>query len=239
MRFLKILRAAALAAGMAGCGLPNPYYLTAPTVPTLAVTGSTVAFVSPGYNQPGSQTTFTGFEIYYKFLAIPPSGNDINLGGGGYPGPSILQQNGYVPICLSTDKPPLQRTAPAIAVAFSDSLNSLSITLTLSTSGASSTNYNPSPPNPIPELGRYVSYNVSLFTAKTFADGSTYPSGANQANYQSTDTDVQSLFSGGSATTSQAFVNLYVLAYGYEQGTTVVEYSTPVYMGYLSIAPFP
>jgi hypothetical protein len=221
-----------------GCGLPNPYFLTAPTVPTLAVGGSTVTFVSPGYNLPGAQTTFTGFEIYYKFLGTTPSGTDINLGGGGYPGPSILQQNGYVPICLAAEKPPLQHTPPVVAVAFSDSTNSLSITLTLSSSGASATNYSPNPPNLPPELGRYVSYSVSPFTAKTFADnGSGYPSGVTQPNYQSGDSDVQQLFSSG--VTGQAFVNLYVLAYGFEQGTSIVEYSTPVYMGYLTIATFP
>jgi hypothetical protein len=243
VRLLKILLAATLVIGETGCGLPNPYFLAAPTVPSLAVGGSQVTLVSPGYNQPGAQTTFTGFEIYYKFLGTTPSGTDINLGGGGYPGPSILQQNGYMPICLATDSPPLQRTAPAIAIAFADSTNSLSITLTLSSSGASATNYSPTPPNPPPVLGRNMSYGVSPFTSKTFADnGSSYPSSTvSSNNYLTSDADLQSIVSGGVFTTSnnQAFVNLYVLAYGFEQGTSVVEYSPPTYMGYLTISPFP
>jgi hypothetical protein len=215
----------------ADCGLPNPYYLNAPTVPTLAAGAtSTVTFVSPGYNQPGSQTTFTGFEVYYKFLASTPVGTDINLGGGGFPGPSVLQSNGYMPICLATNNPPYQRTAPAIAIAFADSVNSLSITLTLSSSGPSSTNYGSSP-----ELGRNVSYTSSPRAKAFAANSSGYPSTVlGPSNYDFVnDNDLKSV----TPTANQIYVNLYVLAYGLEQGTSVVEYSTPTYMGFM-ILPY-
>ncbi len=82
-----------------------------------------------------------------------------------------------------------------------------------------------------------MKYTVSPLTSKAFADnGSLYPSGVPQPNnYLPGDADLQSIVTGGTFTTSgQAFVNLYVLAYGFEQGTSVVEYSQPpVYMGYL------
>ena len=234
MRWLKLFFVASLVWLKVGCGLPNPYFLSAPTVPTQAAGGSQVTFVSPGYNASGSQTSFVGFEVYYKFLSSTPSGTDINLGGGGFPGYSTLTSNGYFPICLSTDQPPTQRTAPAIAIAPADSVNSLTITLTLNSNGVSSTNYGSSP-----ALGRYVSYTVSIFTSKTFADNESTndPAGPGQ-NYQSTDSDVSPIFSSASST-GQAYVNLYVLAYGYEQGTSIVQYSPPVYMGYLTISPFP
>jgi hypothetical protein len=233
VRTLKVLSAAALIVLEAGCGLPNPYFLTAPTA-SLAAGGSQATFFSPGYNVLGSLTTFVGFEVYYKFLITTPSGNDINLGGGGFPGPSVLQQNGYSPICLSTDKPPYQRVSPAIAIAFADSQTSLSIQLTVSSGGASYTSYAPSV-----YLGRYVSYTGPATTSKAFADiGSRFPDDTLAAqNYLSSDPDVSAIWN--SVVSSQVFANLYVLAYGYEQGTTIVEYSTPVYLGYVTIAPFP
>jgi len=217
------------------CGLPNPYFLAAPTA-TLATGLPPATFSSPGYNQTGALTTFVGFEIYYKFLSSTPGGTDINLGGGGFPGPSILQQNGYMPVCLATDNPPLQRTAPAIAIAFADSVNPLSISVNFDPHGAWFSSYGSTP-----ELRRNISYS-SPPQAKTFAnDESQWPNTSLMtSNYLPGDNDLQSIVSAGTFTTSnQAFVNLYVLAYGFEQGTSIVQYSTPTYMGYIIITPFP
>ncbi len=236
MRSLKILCAAVFVVLEVGCGLPNPYFLAAPTVSTLGSIGTAPVFLSPGYNLPGAQTNFLGFEVYYKFLSSTPGIGDTNLGGGGYPGPSILQQNGYVPICLSTDQPPiLQRTFPAISIAFPDSQTSFLITLTISSTSASYTSYAPSIP-----LGRDISYPSSTppTTSKAFAyDGSGFPNSSQAPNnYQPIDSDAGALVSGGAVI---AYVNLYVLAYGYQQGTTIPVYSVPTYLGYVQISPFP
>ena len=131
MRSLKIFFAATLVWLEVGCGLPSPYFLAAPIPGTLAVgTTSTASFTNPG-TLAGNQTTLAGFEVYYKFSASTPTGNDINLGGGGTPGPGTLQADGFFPMCLSGDTPPISRTAPMISVSGADAASSFTVTLTI------------------------------------------------------------------------------------------------------------
>ncbi len=238
MRRLKVLFPAALVI-VQTCGLPNPYYLAPPGVGNFpAGIGTVASFTSLGYPT-GGLTTFTGFDIYYKFLAAAPTGNDINLGGGGIPGPGNLTTNGFFPICLSTDLPPSQRTTPAIAnILPADAQVSFTITLNLATSAAATYSYtSPSTSTLVTvNIGRDVPYGSNPFNSKEFAYNNSGVS--SQPDYVSSDTDISAAFNAAVQAT-YVYVVLYALAYGYEAGTSVVEYSTPVYIGYIQITPFP
>jgi hypothetical protein len=241
VRWLKILFPAALVI-LQTCGLPNPYYLAPPGVGNFpAGIGTIATFTSLGYPT-GGLTTFTGFDVYYKFLAAAPTGNDINLGGGGIPGPGNLTTNGFFPICLSTDLPPSQRTTPAIAnILPADAQMSFTITLNLATSTAATYSYtSPSTSTVISvNIGRDVPYGSYPFNSKEFAYNNSGFTPQPSPDYQSSDLDVSAIYSAASTSPNGAYVVLYALAYGYEAGTSVVEYSTPVYIGYIQILPFP
>ena len=237
MRSLKIPLAAALVWLEVGCGLPSPYFLAAPLPSTLAIGGTTAAFTNPG-TQAGNQTTLAGFEVYYKFSASTPSGNDINLGGGGTPGPAALQADGFFPLCLATDTPPISRTAPMIAVSAADSATSFTVTLTISSATASTYSYTSPTQGPLPpvNIGRYIQFTTNPFTSRWFAQNTiitTFYTGA--VDYTGSDTD-QSLSSAGE---SSPYIILYALTYGFEAGTSIVQYSSATYLGYVQLSAFP
>ena len=112
----------------AGCGLPNPYFLTSPGVGSFpAGLANTCTFTSPGY---AAGSSFVGFEVYYKIISSStPSTSDINLGGSGVTGPYVLLANGFFPITLATDSAPFSRTIPVIQPASTDIPNALTVTL--------------------------------------------------------------------------------------------------------------
>jgi hypothetical protein len=247
VRSLKIPLATALVWLEVGCGLPSPYFLAAPIPGTLA-TGSgasTATFTNPG-SQAGSQTTLAGFEVYYKFSASTPSGNDINLGGGGTPGPGALQADGFFPMCLASDTPPISRTAPMISVSAADSTTSFAVTLTVNSIGLSSYLYtSPSTSNPVTfSIGRDTPYTTAPLTSKAFAfDGASGVNGFNEPSLdyvQSSpyDIDTQSIYV-AAANQNSVYVILYALTYGFEAGTSIVQYSSATYLGYVQITSFP
>ena len=160
MRSLKILFAATLVWLEVGCGLPSPYFLAAPIPGTLAVgTTSTASFTNPG-PLAGNNTTVAGFEVYYKFSASTPTGNDINLGGGGTPGPGSLQADGFFPLCLATDTPPISRTAPMISVSGADAASSFAVTVTINATATSTYSYTSPTQGPLTfNIGRYISFS--------------------------------------------------------------------------------
>jgi hypothetical protein len=233
-RFRKICCVAVGLAFGASCGLPSSYYLAPPTALTLAAGGSTAAFESPGYSS-GSDTEFVGFDVYYKFLSATPGSSDVNLGGGGTAGPGTLTSNGFLPICLSTDDPPSQRTIPSIAIPSVDRPDSFTVTLSINTTGASSCSYTDSVTgNSVAKgIGRHVAYTTTSISSKAFACNSFVSN-----DYTSSDSDVESIWSVAS-TQGYAYVALYVISYGYEAGTSNVQYSTSVYIGYVQITTFP
>lgn len=234
LRFVKIHYAVAAMILGTNCGLPSSYYLAPPEQQTLATGGSTATFESPGYSS-SSDTEFVGFDVYYKFLSSTPGSSDVNLGGGGTAGPSTLTSNGFLPVCLSTDSPPSQRTTPTLAIPSADRPNSFTVTLTISTTGTSSYSYTDSVTgNSVTKnIGRDASYSTTSITSKAFACNS-----AISNDYASTDSDVESIWSAASSQ-DYAYVALYALSYGYEEGTSNVEYSTSVYIGYVQISTFP
>jgi len=238
VRFLKMACAAALVWLEVGCGLPSPYFLAAPVAGILVAGGPTASFGNPG-SLLGSQTTLAGFEVYYKFSVTTPSGNDINLGGGGTPGPGVLQANGFYPMCLYlVDSPPISRTAPMISISGSDAPSTFTITLTISTAAASTSSYtSPSTLSTVTQqIGRYVSYTSAPTNSRAFASNNLFSSPS--PDYTPTDTDVQAVYSQAQSL-GNVYVILYAITYGFQLGTSVVQYSTPTYLGYIQITSFP
>jgi len=219
VRSLKIVLAAAFVILEVGCGLPNPYFLTSPGVGSFpAGLASQCTFTSPGY---AAGSNFVGFEVYYKVISSnTPSTSDINLGGSGVTGPYVLLANGFFPITLATDSAPFSRTIPVIQPASTDIPNALTVTLDFQNSdyfytvGATST-------TPI-GIGRDLA-NISPATgSRSFAVGADLGSGVFNTCYN---------------TTHQVWIILYSLSYGLN-GTTI-EYSTPVYLGFVGLTQFP
>ena len=87
-------------------------------------------------------------------------------------------------------------------------------------------------------IGRDVPYGSYPFNSKEFAYNNSGFTPQPSPDYQSSDLDISAIYN-AAALQSYAYVVLYALAYGYEAGTSVVEYSTPVYIGYIQITPFP
>jgi hypothetical protein len=198
----------------------------------VSVGGTTAAFTNPG-TQAGNQTTLAGFEVYYKFSASTPGGNDINLGGGGTPGPGALQADGFFPLCLAGDTPPISRTAPMIAVSGADAATSFTVTLTVNPTAVSTYSYtSPTLGQLTVNIGRDISWSSSPFTSRWFAENSALTSP--YVDYTSNDAD-ETVYNVSSGLT-YTYVILYALTYGFEAGSSIVQYSSATYLGYVQIA---
>jgi hypothetical protein len=227
VRSLKIFLAAALSVAALGCGLPNPYFLTAPTAGSFpAGLATTCTFISPGY---AAGSNFTGFVVYYKIIPPgTPSTTDINLGGGGTTGPFVLQANGFYSMSLATDNPS-SPSLPVIVPASADVPNPLTVTLDLANSNYSySVGGTSTSPIGIGRGGGLANVQSPYTGTRSFAPLQTTP------NYQASDTDMGSGVYNSCDTTRQAYIILYALSFGVT-GTSQ-EWSVPVYLGYIGIS---
>lgn len=223
---LKVILAATLVILETGCGLPNPYFLAAPSANIVTGATNIATFTSPGY---AAGSNFTGFEVYYKFYSSTPGQSDLNLGGGGTTGPTALY--GFSPITLLTDSAPYSRTTPLIQPASGDIPNGITVSLTFSSGSASTYSYTGgavSPTAPV-QIGRFLSNNQQPLTgSRSFQPGLSSP-----ANYTQYDTDVSSVFF-QCQINGFSYILLYALSFGMN-GTTP-EYSVPVCLGYVQLS---
>jgi hypothetical protein len=219
------------------CGLPDPFFLSPPTVPRVA------SALDYGFQlqttDRSAEPEFRGYELYYKIYADYSSAQaEANLGGGD-PGVSQLTAKGFLPVTrgpailpasggLTADTTPDFRSAPLIPIATGDRSSAFTITITFNPANLdpSWTAYSYTSPTTgavEQEMDRYV---AGIAGCKPFTFG--------QGNYAPSDPDIVK----AGPLSSPIFVAMYVVSYGLQDLSTPI-YSYPVYMGYLSLSGYP
>jgi len=219
MRLLVLLGAVLLETG---CGLPDTYFLQAPTVVTLAPGGAPGQFIfsNPTHDAfHDINVNFTGDELYYKFYSNISLIEQNAYDSTNTQDPSVqLTAKGFFPIVAAADTVP-NRLDPVIPIG-----GATTVTVTIATSGPST--YTPSAgtgeirrdiPNSASDPTRYKDFTTVL------------------GNYIIGDADVASMNFAGGLT---VYVAMYALSFGYT-GASTPQRSVPTYLGYIMITPFP
>jgi hypothetical protein len=207
----------------AGCGLPDTFFLQAPTVVTLAPGGAPGQFVfsNPVHDlNHDINVNFTGDELYYKFYTNISLIEQNAYDSTNTSDPSVqLTAKGFFPLVAGTDSVP-NRSDPVIPIG-----GSTTVTITLVTNAASTYSILSGPSG---EIRRDIASVSSPTTYKDFETGLTSPS-----NYVAGDADVASVFG-----SSIVYVAIYALSYGFT-GASTPQRSVPTYLGSVQITPFP
>ncbi len=212
---------------LAGCGLPDPFYLNPPVV----------SFASPLDNGFTMQNTdrsgepdFRGYELYYKLYSDSAAiAADANLGAG-TPGVDALVQKGFMALCRGPGSLPQDlsvegRSSPLILIAPPDRSVAFQISIPFvptTDSGTKVTYTSPTYASFSQELDRHVN---GISRCKPFRFGA--------GNYLSSDQDIMPVWPPGST----LYIAMYVVSYGLQNLSTPI-YSYPVYMGYLQLSNF-
>jgi hypothetical protein len=214
-----------------GCGLPDTFFLQAPTVVTLATgTSNNFVFSNPIHDfNHDINVSFTGNELYYKFYA------DLNIDQNAYDStnpndPSVqLAAKGFFPLRLSTDTSSNQAD-PQIAIGTGLAQAGSTVTVTINGAIPASHSTYVITSGPTVEVRRNALDPNNFPYYKTFLDNNASP----PSNYvPGSDVDVTSAITG-----PVAYVAMYAISFGYT-GTSTPQRSVPVYLGYVSITPFP
>jgi hypothetical protein len=220
---------------VAGCGLPDSYFLQPPTPGTLAQ-GQTQPFIfsNPDHTNDFG-VSFTGFELYYRFYNV---GDTININAYDPTNPADpvtqLSNNGFLPIRSATDTQSSQSIPLINVLALGLTNATFSVQVNITGSQAS-----PGPgtyilgSNPAVEIRRNVIDPQLGYGFKNFLSNN-YPSpiGTTGTNYTATDADFNRLIT--TIIPSSAWVALYALSYGLITLSTPTR-STPVYLGYVLV----
>lgn len=238
MRSLSFLRFLLFMPLLAGCGLPDTYFLAPPGQIVATQTSTNFAFVNPDHSA-DLDVSFQGFDLYYRFYANSSEINVNAYDNTNYNDPvSQLLNNGFLPVCSVNDTSPPTRASPVIPVATSVRVDSFTVDAFFNYPNAQNpfSDYSYTPPSTgtlvSVELRRDVADPNLGYGCKNFA-----PNSVRQANYgSSTDTDMSvPLFSNCvSANGGFAYLAMYVMSYGLAGGTTPT-WLTPVYLGYLYV----
>jgi hypothetical protein len=222
---------------LAGCGLPDSYYLQPPLVQNLAGSVSTnFEFLNPDHSGDLS-VSFQGFDLYYQFYA---SSTDININaydaGDYHDAATQLTSKGFFPLCRVEDTP-FSRQSPAVPVAIAVRTNSFPVDLFVNfgTPPNVLSYYAYTPPSTLitvtDEVRRYAQDPNAGFGYKSFAANSyriiTPP------NYPDSDINPQ-VWSDVVNGSGFAYIAMYAMSYGLAGGTTPL-WSTPVYLGFLYV----
>ena len=238
MRSLRLLRFLLFIPLLAGCGLPDSYYLQQPNVQNVASTVSTsFEFFNPDHSNDLS-VAFQGFDLYYQFYSNLQSINqnaydatDIN------DPPHQLAAKGFFPICrgagTAQDSPP-SRTSPTIIVDPAVRLESFPIDIFINSGTfpnylSYSTYVPPSTGTAVTdEIRRNAPDLTSGYGYKSFAGNSARI--INPPNYGSDNDMSAALFVACGGT---AYLAMYAMSYGVASDGP--HWSIPVYLGYLQI----
>jgi hypothetical protein len=242
-----------------GCGLPDSYFLQAPTVVTTAVPGNnSFAFSNPVHDyvdsggnhvHPASSqdinVNFTGDELYYKLYGN--SNVEINAYDSTSPtDPSVqLASKGFYPVVLATDSAPVSRTDPVIAIDFtlagSGSLVTVAVNQAFAPTPQNSAFFTLAT-NPSVEIRRGVEdlYSGGALAGqyKSFQSGITtdpsYWGGGGTAQPQP-DADFAAAYAAYTQNpTGLIYVAWYAMSFGYTTTGTPVR-STAVFLGYMYV----
>jgi hypothetical protein len=234
MHFLKVPVMLVVLLSLAGCGLPDSYFLQPPTAGAQAagLLAQPFFFSNPDHTADFG-VSFTGFELYYRFYNV---GDTVNINAYDPTNPADpvtqLSNNGFLPVRSATDILSSQ-SIPLINVAVLGLTNTVfSVQVNITGSPATGPGTYVLGSNASVEIRRdmidpYAGYGFKNFLSNSYLS----PSGTPGTNYIPTDTDF------GRITTnpSTAWVALYAVSYGLVTLSTPTR-STPVYLGYSLIA---
>ncbi len=203
----------------AGCGLPDTYFLGAPTVGTISP-GASVQFYShdPSHD---INVNSVGVEIYYKFYA---ASGDIE--GTAYDSTNPVDASaqllakGFRPVCLTTGYPNV--TDPLIPAGG----NSILVRITPSSSASSDSNYSVDGGATV-EIRRNTS-KTDLSAFRTFQDHNTVP-----GNFDYADADIGLTLYNAMVASGQIYMAFYAISYGQVIGTQTPVRSAATYLGNL------
>jgi hypothetical protein len=235
MRGVKLLVLFACAVTLAGCGLPDQYYLQ-PPVPQSPAPGAYFAFLNPNHLTGDSNVTFKGYELYYRFypdsVSINTNAYDPNNTADVV---SQLTSNGFLPVASDQDSYPARTFIPVVPIDPADIATSFSVHVNINTVGVIDSFFSFSPV--IASLTGNVRRNVQDLVYfpghfKTYFGNQT-----SIGNYQAIDADC-GLITGQvvGVPTGTVYLAMYALSFGL-QGTppTTPLRSIPVYLGYLQL----
>ena len=122
-----------------------------------------------------------------------------------------------------------------ISVSGADAASSFTVTLTINPIAISTYSYTSPSLGPLTvPIGRYISFSQQPpLTSRWFASNSVIPSP--NFDYAANDTDETVYNTIVRSGQGYAYVILYALTYGFEAGTSIVQYSTATYLGYVQI----
>jgi hypothetical protein len=219
----------------AGCGLPDTYFLQAPTVVTLATgTSNFFLFANPVHDlNHDINVNFTGNELYYKFYADFTAIDQNAYSSSSSSDASVqLTAKGFLALRLATDTP-ISHSVPQVPIGTSLAQAGSTVTVTINGTvpGLQSTYVVSSGPSG--EVRRNVLDPVTLLNSyKTFLNNTN--STGNYTPGPGGDADVSAIPVG----TTQVYVAMYALSFGYT-GTSTPQRSVPTYLGYVAITSFP
>jgi hypothetical protein len=247
---------AALLLSFAGCGLPDSFYLSPPSIGVS--TGALASALSGNFviqhTDRSSEPDFRGYELYYKLYTGPPPVADQNLGTAATTSTStvdaLMTQSGFLTLCRgpSVSPPPATasaqavapdtsvatRTLPLILIDPSDRGSNFTITINVnpvnqSSGSDSATNFTYTAPTGVylQEVDRHVNGVIPGVGVPRCM-----PFTFGQGYYQPSDLDISAIWS---AIQGTLYIAVYAVSYGLQDLSTPI-YSYPVYMGYLSIS---
>jgi hypothetical protein len=232
MRVLKPILLLAIVLVMAGCGLPDQYYIQSPTAGiTPAGTGSQFSFSNPDHTK-DLNINFKGYEIYYQLYAPNSTINinpyDPNNTSDVY---SQLTSAGYRLMTSSADIYP-NRTDPVIPISVGDIGTAFTVTVSITTH--------------VPVGTAAAQYTTSIFgfgnLRRSVQDTVAYPTFYKDfqynittlGNYNSADADCSNILSIISGGTDPVWLVMFAVSYGLI-GVSTPQRSVPTYLGYITI----
>jgi hypothetical protein len=249
MQGSKLVLAFAAVLAIAGCGLPDQYYIQSPIPGTLAQgAGNQFNFLNPDHSK-DLNIIFKGYELYYQLYATsstininaydPSKPTDVNaqlLAAGFQP---VTSGGISLPAALSADSYP-SRTHPVIPVQSADIPKGFSVIVTIINSVTPAAQYIFSGGVPAAvgagNLRRYVQDNS--FYIGQYKDFQSNVVTGSSSNYSAGDIDCNNILLNIQNSTEPVFIAMYAVSYGLIQYGTIQatpQRSVPIYLGYLSI----
>ena len=225
MRGVKLLVLLAGAALLAGCGLPDEYYIQPPvSLGTAGGTGDLFRFSNPDHTK-DSNINFKGYELYYQFY---PNLGSINVNAYD-PNSTVdvvsqLINNGFWPVVSNADSWGT-RTVPVIPIDPADIAASFEIHVNFRAGAPSDSNFSSPSAITLPSdifLRRDVQ-DPDLVDYKTYFRNQTQ-----LGNYVSSDRDI------GTVPIGAVYLAMYALSYGLV-GISTPQRSIAIYLGYLTL----
>jgi hypothetical protein len=229
MRALKLVLGIASVLAVAGCGLPDQYYIQSPIQVSGSGSGSgTFIFQNPDHTK-DLNINFKGYELYYQFY--PDTGSipaNVYDPGNSASVDAQLRSQGFLPMVSSTDIYP-NRTDPVIPVSTGDIGTGFKVSVTVTpavTPPTAAAQYTFDIILGFGNLRRNVADTLVYFGKyKDFQSNVSSPN-----NYYISDADCVKI----SVSATSVYLAVWAVSYGLI-GVSTPQRSIPVNLGYLQM----